>query len=68
MREVAIGTLALAKAMYRVELADVRSRDVVRLECVCVGGGGGGCDIIEEGLHGSRGGRPAEGGVCQKEV
>ena len=66
MREVAIGTLALAKAMYGVELADVRSRDVVRLECVC--GGGGGCDIIEEGLHGSRGGRPAEGGVCQKEV
>ena len=25
--------------------------------------GGGGCHIIEEGLHGSRGGRPAEG-VC----
>ena len=32
MREVAIGTLALAKAMYRVELADVGSRDVARLE------------------------------------
>ena len=27
MREVAIGTLALAKAMYGVELADVGSRD-----------------------------------------
>ena len=30
MREVAIGTLALAKATYGVELADVGSRDVAR--------------------------------------
>ena len=36
-------------------------------ESVC-GGGGGGCNIIEEGLHGSKGGRPAEGGLCQKDV
>ena len=31
-------------------------------------GGGGECHIIEEGLHGSRGGRSAEGGLCQKDV
>ena len=36
MREVAISTLALAKAMYGVELADVGSRDVVRLELAAV--------------------------------
>ena len=36
MREVAIGTLALAKAMYGVELADVGSRDVARLELAAV--------------------------------
>ena len=28
----------------------------------------GECHIIEEGLHGSRGGRSAEGGLCQKDV
>ena len=33
--------------------------------CVCVGGG---CHITEEGLHGSRGERSAEGGLCQKDV
>ena len=53
-----------------LELAVCRRRCV----CVginglmCVGGGGGGCHIIEEGLHGSRGGRSAEGGLCQKDV
>ena len=36
MREVAIGTLALAKAMYGVELVDVGSRDVARLELAAV--------------------------------
>ena len=36
MREVAIGTLALAKAMYGVELADVGCRDVARLEVAAV--------------------------------
>ena len=36
MREVAIGTLALAKAMYGVELADVGSRDVARLELAAI--------------------------------
>ena len=36
MREVARGTLALAKAMYGVELADVGSRDVARLELAAV--------------------------------
>ena len=37
--------------------------------CVCVlGEEGGGCHIIEEGLHGSRGGRSVEGGLCQKDV
>ena len=36
MREVAIGTLALAKAMYGVELADIGSRDVARLELAAV--------------------------------
>ena len=34
--------------------------------CVC--GGGGGCHIKEEGLHGSRGGRPAEGACAKKDV
>ena len=32
---------------------------------VCVGGG---CHIKEEGLHGSRGGRPAEGACAKKDV
>ena len=32
--------------------------------CVCVGE----CHIIEEGLHGSRGGRSAWGGLCQEDV
>ena len=36
MREVAIGTLALAKVMYGVELADPSSRDVARLELAAV--------------------------------
>ena len=36
MREVAIGTLALANAMYGVEVADVSSRDVARLELAAV--------------------------------
>ena len=36
MRKVAIGTLALAKAMYGVELADVGFRDVARLELAAV--------------------------------
>ena len=34
--------------------------------CMCVPRGE--CHIIEEGLHGSRGGRSAEGGLCQKDV
>ena len=36
MREVASGTLALAKAKYGVELADVASRDMARLELATV--------------------------------
>ena len=36
MREVAIGTLALAKAMYGVELADVGWRDLAKLELAAV--------------------------------
>ena len=36
MREVAIGTLALAKATYGVELTDVGSWDVARLELAAV--------------------------------
>ena len=36
MREVAIGTLAFAKAMYGVELADVGSRDAAGLELAAV--------------------------------
>ena len=36
-------------------------------EGVCVWGGGG-CHIKEEGLHGSRGGRPAEGACAKKDV
>ena len=36
MAHVATGTLALAKAMYGVELADVGSRDVARLELTTV--------------------------------
>ena len=34
----------------------------------CVWGGGGGYHIKEEGLHGSRGGRPAEGACAKKDV
>ena len=34
---------------------------------MCVGGGGGWVGI-EEGLHGSRGGHSAGGGLCQKDV
>ena len=34
---------------------------------VCVGGGGG-YHIKEEGLHGSRGGRPAEGACAKEDV
>ena len=41
MREVAIGTLALAKAMYGVDLADVGSRDVARLARRTTPGPGG---------------------------
>ena len=36
MREVAFVTLALAKVMYGVELADVGSRDVAQLELAAV--------------------------------
>ena len=35
-------------------------------QCVC--GGGGGYHIKEEGLHGSRGGRPAGGACAKKDV
>ena len=35
--------------------------------CVCVCDGEE-CHIIEEGLHGSRGGRSAGGGLCQEDV
>ena len=36
MREVAIGTLSLAKSMYGVELTNVASRDLARLELAAV--------------------------------
>ena len=36
MREVAIGTLALAKAMYGVQLANIGFRDVARLKLAAV--------------------------------
>ena len=41
---------------------------VVHVLCIGVCGGGGGCQIREEGLHGSRGGRPAEGACAKKDV
>ena len=42
------------------------SQPYVMRVCVCVCRRE--CHIIEEGLHGSRGGRSAEGGLCQKDV
>ena len=36
--------------------------------CVCVCVYVGGYHIKEEGLHGSRGGRPAEGACAKKDV
>ena len=59
-----------ALAWLGVSEVHERSKGLVRcvlVRAVCVGGGGG-CHIIEEGLHGSRGGRSAEGGLCQKDV
>ena len=44
-----------------------RLRRQLTRQVVCVwGGGGGGYHIKEEGLHGSRGGRPAEGACAKK--